>query len=285
MSDDPGRLVAALKRKKPSLPGDGCLVNFKCASYLENFRSMSKSVVEDIKKEMRMLTPRLRTEFILDNYESLELSKIPGEERLRLYEHLLENGFRWKRHRFQKEFHDKGTMVLAPLIVGTEWSIIGPAISRQRKWPLTRDSRMLLASGPRRIGKTVGVSTQSSALTLVVPNIQQAIFSTGQRIAGYMGEKVRDNIIDAGYEERIKKFGKERMDVTGDDANDTNDMRPVFYYPSCAKIDQHTTKKSFSHSLHSLYFIYKGMLFNDTNSFYSIGIITQKSTESTGIII
>src|SRR5689334_8332878 len=124
------------KRKRPVIPGDGPLLPFKCASYLDNFRSISKCVIEDLKKEMLFLAPRLRSEYIIENYNSLDMSIIPGEERLRLFEYLLENGFRWKRHRFQKEFHERATMVLAPLIVGVEWDVIGAAIARQGKWPL-----------------------------------------------------------------------------------------------------------------------------------------------------
>jgi hypothetical protein len=216
------------------LPGDGPLVA-KVTSYLPCLKSCTRTILEDSIKESKQARPIRREAYVLEP-PSYSSSKVSGEERLRYFENILENGFRWRRHLFQKAFHDKAVMVLAPLILGSDWDAVGPALVRQRNWPIERNSRMLLARGPRRFGKSVAVSMLAAAMALAVPNIKQAIFSTSQRVSVYLGEKIRDDIVDAGFEHRIKKFGQERMDICGPPDGDSTDIRTVSYYPANPKI-------------------------------------------------
>lgn len=63
-------------------------------------------------------------------YESVS----SGEERFLEFERLLENGFPWRREKFQKIFHEMATMVLAEYIAGDDWGIIGPSLIMERGW-------------------------------------------------------------------------------------------------------------------------------------------------------
>ncbi len=224
------------KRKAELPPGTGALLgkDIRCNSYLAYNDACSSVILEKELLEAKNCMLHRRERYITDppNHEK----GIDGEERVRLFEDYLENGFRWRRHMFQRAFHDKALMVLAPLILGEDWDVVGPALVKQRKWPMERNSRMLLGRAPRRFGKSVAVSMTAAAMLLTVPYITQAIFSTSQRVSIYLGEKIRDDITDAGHGDRIIRFGQERMDIRGPPGSPEDDIRTVFYYPANAKI-------------------------------------------------
>jgi hypothetical protein len=159
-----------------------------------------------------------------------------GEDRFKLFEWYLENGFSWKRHLFQKEFHAKAGMVLSSQIIGADWERIGTSLIKERKWDMNRNSKMLLGRGPRRFGKSVSMAMLAAAYALVTPYSVQSIFSTSQRISVYLGELIYKAICDAGLKHRIKKFGEERMEIYGPEGSPPDDIRKVFYYPANAKI-------------------------------------------------
>jgi hypothetical protein len=225
--------MPALKRKEfDELPGSGSLLGGgKCSSYIDYFDACSNIILEDAMKEAKLAALHPRERYTLDppKYERA----IGGEERFIQFQDLLENGFRWRRHVFQREFHDKALMVLAPLILGEDWDSVGPSLAKQKKWPMERNSRILLGRAPRRFGKSEAVGMLNAGVALVVPSNKQAIFSTSKRVSVYLGEKIRDNIVDAGYGHRILKFNQERMDIMGDTEGD---IRSVFYYPANAKV-------------------------------------------------
>jgi hypothetical protein len=207
-----------------------------CTSYLSCFNEWIEIAEEETVREYKRMRLYPRERYVMDPPKMKQQAS--GEERLREFEWLLENGFRWKRHKFQKEFHAKAVMVLSQQIVGNEdWDKVGPVLVKERKWDMSRNSKILLGKAPRRFGKSVSSGMLAAAYVIVVPVSTQAIFSTSQRIAFYMGELIYKAICDAGYEWRIKKFGEERMEVWGPlGADDPHDVRKVFYYPANAKV-------------------------------------------------
>ncbi len=58
------------------------------------------------------------------------------------------------------------------------------------------------------MGKSIAAGMGAAALALVVPNIKIAIFSTSQRIAGYLGEICHTAIYKA-RPEVIYRYGEE----------------------------------------------------------------------------
>jgi hypothetical protein len=227
------RFVGPLRKRKiaPEPPGTGPLVHFRCGNYLPYLDACSEGVLRDAEKESKMATPYKRERYITDPPKFNK--KVDGEERFRLFEDYLENRFRWRRHVFQRQFHEKAMMVIAPLILGEDADAVMPALVKQRQWPMQRNSRMLLGSAPRRFGKSVAESMLAATSGLVIPKCTIAIFSTGKRISMYMGEKIRDDITDAGEADRILSFGQERLNIQGDHPED---IRSIFYYPANAQI-------------------------------------------------
>jgi hypothetical protein len=206
-----------------------------CVSYQPYFKKWTDTAEEAATEELKMLALHPREKYIMDPPKLV--SGVSGEERFREFEWLLENAFAWKRHMFQKEFHERAAMVLAPQIIGDDWDKIGPPLVKERGWSMQRNSRMLLGMGPRRFGKSIAQSMLAAAYALVTPNSTQSIFSTAQRISIYLGELIRKAICDAGMEWRIKKFGEEKMEIYGPAGSDATDIRKIFYYPANAKID------------------------------------------------
>ena len=85
-----------------------------------------------------------------------KVTEITGETNLRRFEDILENGFKWKRHRFQREFHEEITKALAESIVGEkDWEQVGARLIKQRGW--TKIAKMVLGKAPRRFGKSVSI--------------------------------------------------------------------------------------------------------------------------------
>ena len=82
-------------------------------------------------------------------------AEVTGESELRKFEDILENGFQWRRHRFQREFHAEITKALAEQIVGADWERIGPRLIEQRGW--NKIAKMVLGKAPRRFGKSVAI--------------------------------------------------------------------------------------------------------------------------------
>lgn len=206
-----------------------------CGSYVNYFDAMESRENESKIKEAKRVKLYPRERYVVDPPQVQTTES--GEERFKQFEWYLENGFSWKRHLFQKEFHNKAAMVLAPQIIGSDWDRIGPALIKERKWDLNRNSRMLLGRGPRRFGKSVSMAMLAGSYSLVTPTSTQSIFSTSQRISVYLGELIYKAICDAGLKHRIKKFGEERMEIYGPDGSSEEDIRKIFYYPANAKID------------------------------------------------
>jgi hypothetical protein len=195
-------------------------------SYDNYFYEWKKKIQEDEENEYRTEKIHKRDSFILDPPCLNNL--LAGEERFRQFEDLLENGTSWKRHTFQKEFHQQAAMVLAPNIIGEDWDTIGPVLIKERKWGAQRSSKILLGVGPRRFGKSIAQALLAFSYSLTVPNSKQAIFSTSERISKYMGELIYKCFCDAGLKYRVLKFGEEHMIISGDGSLE-EDKRTIYY--------------------------------------------------------
>lgn len=93
------------------------------------------------------------------------------------------------------------------------------------------------------MGKSIAAGMAAAALALTTPNIKVAIFSTSQRIAGYLGEICHSAVYHV-KPEVIAKYGEEWYhcyliltfkSLTLDFGN--NDIRRIYYYPANPKID------------------------------------------------
>lgn len=203
-------------------------------SFIDSIDKWSEYRLDESRRNTKKLRLYSRERYISDPPKSTRL--ISGEERLKKFEWILENGFKLKRHLFQREFHNKAIETLAPQIVGEDWNIIAPAIAKQKGWDLKKSSKMLLASAPRRFGKSTAESQIAAAYAIVVPNSIQSIFSTSQRISFYLGEMIYKMIGEYGWDDHVEKFGKERMIIRGD-TGDEKDVRIISYYPGNSKVD------------------------------------------------
>ncbi len=202
-------------------------------SFINDIDKWSEYRLDQSKRNIKRLRLYTRDRYIHDPPKTIRL--ISGEERLKKFEWILENGFKLKRHLFQREYHEKAIETLAPQIVGEDWSIIAPAIAKRKGWDLKNASKMLLASAPRRFGKSTASSQIAAAYAIVVPNSVQSIFSTSQRISFYLGEMIYKMIGEYGWDDHVEKFGKERMIIRGD-TDDDKDIRIISYYPGNSKV-------------------------------------------------
>jgi len=104
-----------------------------CISYNNGFKSILKNHEQSLIKNFKELEIYERTQYFLSNInKKIELE---GEKRLKKFEDLLFNKFKYKPHKFQKGFLEKTVIGLAELLVGKkEWLQIGPELMKQRGW-------------------------------------------------------------------------------------------------------------------------------------------------------
>lgn len=161
-----------------------------------------------------------------------------GEKRLRDFEDILENGYTWKRGRFQREFHDNVTNVMASSLVGVDdWAKIGTNIAKARGW--TRQSKLILGKAPRRFGKSSSVAMIAIARSevLIARNDSaraddlQAIFSTGRRASTNLGQYCYRFAQERALDTQIVKYTEETLWIQGP----SGFVAKIFFYPSNAK--------------------------------------------------
>jgi hypothetical protein len=96
--------------------------------------------------------------------------------------------------------------------------------------------QLLLITCPRQWGKTTIITILSLALTLVIEQLESAIFSTGKRISAIIIARIFKLV--CGVEEaynRLRKHNAETLSFTGDTFSHGDDLRTISSYPS--KID------------------------------------------------
>lgn len=122
-----------------------------------------------------------------------------GLERFKKFAQLLESGFTWGRHHFERMFHNICLTALAPTLFGEEeWAIYGNDIIVERGWTLL--SKMAIGTAPRRFGKSVSLAKVVAALAyallihragLAFTEYNVTIFSTGKRASQLLSNYVR----------------------------------------------------------------------------------------------
>ena len=171
-----------------------------------------------------------RADYVVD--PPLRHETTQGADRMRLFEELLEKGCNVERGDFQRYFHAEVTKELCENIVGPEdWAKIGEQMKRTRGWTLIR--HLLMASAPRRFGKSVALSMTVVCYAVVVPQSVQCIFSTGRRASKNDLEICYKLLCDMGCKDWIVKFNDEELWLLPN-PNRPTDVRKIFSYPSKA---------------------------------------------------
>ena len=207
-------------------------------AFLDNVDDWKNTFVQNCKKlEVRTLE---------DAVLRVEKARIilPGEARLRKFEEILENGYVYTRHIFQKEFHDEIVKAMGESIVGDDWARVGPYLSQQRGW--TKTGKAVMGMAPRRFGKSISVAqvviARAEVMIVHDPVVQedvQAIFSTGRRASTNLLQYCYHMALERGLGPRIRKFNDETLWIAGGEPGDpTPPMAKIYSYPSNAKIDE-----------------------------------------------
>ena len=161
-----------------------------------------------------------------------------GEQRLRDFEELLENGYRYrdeplKRSPFQRDFCDICVRALSANIVGTDWPKIGQKIMQDHGW---RDvKKYAAASAPRRFGKSVMLACLMINYAIFVPRSRQCVFSTGARASSDDLDLMVQFLHDLGLSHWIFTKNHECMVLLPDRAK-PEDKRKISCYPANEKI-------------------------------------------------
>ena len=103
----------------------------------------------------------------------------------------------------KKTFMMSAAMILAPVVAGDSWRDIGPELCSEMNWPFAKSYKIMLASAPRRFGKTRFVSMVILNYALSCPGVVVVVFSTSQDTSNLLSEDVRNLIAAAGSVEFV----------------------------------------------------------------------------------
>ncbi len=121
---------------------------------------------------------------------------------------------------------------------------MGPLLVEEFGWKLRKNNKMLLGMAPRRFGKSIVLAMIMTAGLLVVPKLNIAVLSTGQRISSGMAKYIGEALVMSGNGHRVIKQNDEVIQIQGDTPGDT---RQVTCYPDNPEIslfsDTHIHKK------------------------------------------
>jgi hypothetical protein len=148
-----------------------------------------------------------------------------GLARFRKFEQLLESGFSWGRHHFERMFHGKCLTALAPTLFGAdEWATYGADLVQERGWPLL--SKMVIGTAPRRFGKSVSLAKVVAALAYALlmhraglnfTEYNITVFSTGKRASILLSNYVKKFLGELGLMDKenceIAKQTEERLEL------------------------------------------------------------------------
>ena len=193
-------------------------------------------------KDTSRSSKRIRTRVDSFSAQSIVQAVVTdGESRLRTFLQRFSDGFRFQNEplrleKFQIKFVDMVVPVLAPNIVGPQWTAIGPRLSREFGWELKRMPKMLLGQAPRRFGKTISLGAIMLNYSLSVSGCIQSAFSTSKRASQKLKAKVLQICVESGYEDWIWRSGEEQLYLRDPD-NEHDTTRQMNFYPSNKVID------------------------------------------------
>lgn len=151
-----------------------------------------------------------------------------GIARFRKFEQLLESGFSWGRHHFERMFHNKCLVALAPTLFGEdEWATHGSDLIHERGWTLL--SKMVIGTAPRRFGKSVSLAKVVAALAYALlahraglnfTEYNITVFSTGKRASILLSNYVKKFLTELGLFDKdvynCPKKTEERLELEKD---------------------------------------------------------------------
>jgi hypothetical protein len=151
-----------------------------------------------------------------------------GIARFREFEQLLESGFSWGRHHFERMFHNQCLTALAPTLFGDdEWASYGSDLIQERGW--TQLSKMVIGTAPRRFGKSVSLAKVVAALAYALlmhraglnfTEYNITVFSTGKRASILLSNYVKKFLTELGLMDKetceITKQTEERLELKKD---------------------------------------------------------------------
>ena len=172
-----------------------------------------------------------------------------GLKRLKKFEHLVENGFKDKLSRFQREFMESMIKAEAEIIIGEEeWPRIGTTLIHERGWENRK--KVTIGQGPRRFGKTRVLSTNNALILITIPDIIQSLYSPGKRASTTALQTVFGRLCELGATPMIVKMNHEELWVR----NEEGRISKAFFYPSNEKVS--VVKKVYRLLLSSKVFYY-----------------------------
>ena len=163
-----------------------------------------------------------------------------GEKNLLDFMQRFHGGFFYQKNQlffegFQLMFINALTATLAPNIVGPAWSVVGPRLCKQFGWTDDDFHEVLVSQAPRRFGKTIAIAAAVINYALAKSSSEIAIFSTCKRVSGFLRDKIKEILIQSGYQDWIVGMGGEHIFLK--DPNDPNDqIRKIFSYPASTVI-------------------------------------------------
>lgn len=133
------------------------------------------------------------------------------------------NGIGTRPQKVQATFMATVAMSCASNVAGDEWRHIGPQICRQYQWPLKKNYRMMLASAPRRFGKTRFVTMFTINYALSIPGVPVYVFSTSQATSNLLRQDLQVILREA---HELEFAGRRyALDKLTGDKNNQNEWR------------------------------------------------------------
>ena len=208
----------------------------RVVSYAGLLQGLSELTLNESRQRVQSQRVLPREEYIF-NPTPISANDIesPGEKRLAQFENLVLNGMGMRLGQFQRDLALACTEALCENIVGqSEWRKVGERIRRARNWNDTRKN--VLASAPRRLGKSSCICKIAAAYAICVPGSVQCIFSTGRRASKSDLQYVYKFVCDAGCRSWVVTFNQEELELNPNPKDPNQKSRKIFSYPSKARI-------------------------------------------------
>jgi hypothetical protein len=135
---------------------------------------------------------------------NLSISATEGERNLYRFIEQFNGHFYYKKEplyleSFQTLFINAIIPKVAANIVGPSWPVVGPRICRTMGWTPDEFNPVMIGQSPRRFGKTICIALLVANYLVCKAPAEVAVYSTGQRVSGLMQEKIRDILVQSGY--------------------------------------------------------------------------------------
>ena len=207
--------------------GEG--LGFGCV-YQEPFRKMRKKLQEETVDFLRDNAPHERLGFMLDPEAGLsrKTREPSGREKLSALQRTLDS-FGHKRSKNQRWFHRQFTQSVIRKIFKHEFADNVDAL--REEFGVDQFKSEVMAITPRRWGKTWAVAMFVAAMASVLPNTEQAIFSTGRRASEKLLQLIYEMLCKLpGMRESVVKKTQETIWLQG--PGGPGDTRKISSYPS-----------------------------------------------------